>query len=77
MTFPRVVELDMNSRISCHVHINEMLVTEQDGFRKGMYIENATFKLTYSVFQSVNQNMCVRGIFCDLTKHFDHINHAS
>jgi len=63
--------------MSYHLHINKMLVTEQVGFRKGMCTENATFKVTYSVFKSVKQYMCVRGIFCDLTKHFNRINHAS
>jgi len=54
-----------------------MLVTEQVGFRKGLCTEIGAFKLTYSEFKSFNQNMCVRRIFCELTKHFDHINHAS
>ena len=69
--------MDINRRISYHLHINKMLATEQVGFRKGLCTENAAFKLTYSVFKSVNHNMCVRRIFCDLTKHFDCINHAS
>lgn len=68
--------MDMNHRISYHLHINKMLVTVQVGFRKGMCTKNATFKLTYSLFKSINQKMCVRGIFCDLTKHFDHVNHC-
>jgi hypothetical protein len=51
------------------------LVTEQQGFRKGISTENATFSLTDSVFTSINQKMHVRGIFCDLAKAFDCVNH--
>jgi hypothetical protein len=37
--------------------------------------ENAAFKLTDSVLKSINQKMHVGGIFCDLVKGFDCVNH--
>jgi hypothetical protein len=45
----------MHTRLSQHVHTNNTLVTEQYGFRKRISTENATFRLTDSVFQSINQ----------------------
>jgi hypothetical protein len=51
------------------------LVPEQHGFRKGISTEKAAFKLTDSVFKSLNQKINVGGIFCDLTKAFDCVNH--
>jgi hypothetical protein len=54
---------------------NNILVPEQFGFRKGISTENATFKLTDSVLKSLNQKMHVGGVFCDLAKAFDSVNH--
>jgi len=44
------------------------LVTEQNGFRKGISPENAVFRLADSVFKPVNQNMHVGGLACDMPK---------
>ena len=35
-----------NRRFSPHLHINNILVTEQYGFRKGISTENAAFRPT-------------------------------
>jgi hypothetical protein len=37
--------------------------------------EDAAFRPTYGVFKSIKQNMHVGGIFCDLAKAFDCVNH--
>jgi hypothetical protein len=52
-----------------------MFIPEQFGFRQGKSTENAAFKLTNSVLKSINQKMYVGGIFCDLAKAFDCVNH--
>jgi hypothetical protein len=57
------------------MHTNNILVPEQFGFRQGESTDNAAFKLTNSVLKSINQKMHVGGIFCDLTKPFDCVNH--
>jgi hypothetical protein len=51
------------------------LVTEQYGFRKGISTENPAFRLTGSVFKSINKKIHVGGIFCDFAKVFDCLNH--
>jgi hypothetical protein len=71
----KVFEKAMHSRLSQYLHTNNILVTEQHGFRKGISTEYATFRLTGSVFTSINQKMHVGGIFCDLAKAFDCVNH--
>jgi hypothetical protein len=48
-----------------------MLVPDQSGFRKGIFTENAAFKLRDSVLKSINQKMYVGGIFWGLAKTFD------
>jgi len=67
----KVFEKTMHSRWSQHLHTNNILVTEERGFRKGISTENAAFRLIDSVFKSVNKEMHVRGIFYDLSKTFD------
>jgi hypothetical protein len=49
---------------------NNILVSEEFGFRKGISTENTAFKLIDRVLKSVNQKMHVGGIFCDLGKSF-------
>jgi hypothetical protein len=65
----------MYSRLSHYLQTNNILVLEQFGFRKGVSTENAAFKLTCNVFKSINQKTHVGGIFCDLAKAFDCVNH--
>jgi hypothetical protein len=73
--FSKVFEKAMHSRLSHHLYTNHILVPEQHAFRKGMSTEDAAFKLTDSVFRSLNQKLYVGGIFCELSKAFDCVNH--
>jgi hypothetical protein len=77
MVFCKVLEKAMHSKLSQHFHTNNILVTEQCGFREGISTEDAAFRLTDSVFKSINQKMHVGGIFYDLAKAFDCLNHES
>jgi hypothetical protein len=52
-----------------------MVIQQQFGFTKGISTENTTFKLTFSILKPINQKMHVGGIFCDLAKAFDCVNH--
>ena len=65
----------MHSRLGKRLHSDGALVTEQFSFRKGISTEDAAFKLTVSVFISINQKINVGGIFCDLVKAFDCVNY--
>jgi len=53
------------------------LTTEQFGLKKGVHIEDAVFSLTNNIIISLNQRQQVGGIFCDLTKAFDCVNHTA
>jgi hypothetical protein len=66
--FSKVFEKAMHNRLSHHLHTNNILVSEQHGFRKGISTENAAFRLTDSVSKSINQKMHVAGIFCDFQR---------
>jgi hypothetical protein len=57
------------------MHTTNLLVPEQFGFRQGGSTGNAAFKLTDRVLKCVKQKMHVGGIFYDLAKAFDSVNH--
>jgi hypothetical protein len=63
--FSEVFEKVMHSRLHHHLNITNILVPEQHAFRKGMSTEDAAFRLTDSLFKSLNQKLHVGGIFCD------------
>ena len=65
----------MFKRLEQHLESNHILAAEQFGFRKGISIENAIFTVTNNVLTELNQRHQVGGIFCDLTKAFDCVNH--
>jgi retron-type reverse transcriptase len=62
-------------RLSKHVINNAILSGEQYGFRNSSSTEKATFKLLNYILHALNNKAHVGGIFCDLKKAFDCINH--
>jgi len=44
-------------------------------FRLGLWIDNATYKLTTEILNVINNKLLVGGIFCDLEKAYDCVNH--
>ena len=65
----------MHSRLSQHLHTNNILVTEQYGFSKGISTEDVAFRLVDITFKSINQKIQIEGIFCALPKASDCVNH--
>jgi hypothetical protein len=72
----KVFEKTMYNRLDHHLQIHKILATEQYGFRKGMSTEHATYRLTHILLKAWNNKMHVGGIFCDLAKAFDCVNHG-
>ena len=70
-----LIEKAVHSRLSQYLHTKNILVTEQYGCSKGISSEDAVFRLTDSVLKFVNPKKYVGGIFCDLAKAFDCVNH--
>jgi hypothetical protein len=65
----------MCSRLNHHLSINNILATEQCGFRKDQSTEHAAYTLINRFLQVWNSKLQVFGIFCDLTKALDCVNH--
>jgi hypothetical protein len=58
-----------------HINWNNILATEQYGFRNNSSTEKAFFKLINEILLALNNKLTVGGIFCDLEKAFDSVNH--
>jgi hypothetical protein len=59
----------------CHLNNNNILVNEQFGFREKLSTEMATCTLLNKELLSLERKNFVGGLFCDLHKAFDCINH--
>jgi exonuclease III len=73
--FSKVIEKVIYKRLSQHLHINNILVDEQFGFRKGSSTEMATFQFLNKVLTSLDEKSYVGSLLCDLQKAFDCVNH--
>jgi hypothetical protein len=73
--FAKIVEKTMYSRLNQHLIINNVLATEQYGFRKDRSTEHAAYTLINGILQAWKNKLKVAVIFCDLAKAFDCVNH--
>jgi hypothetical protein len=65
----------MHNRLLKHLNENNILSKHQFGFKENKGTENAIFSLIARILDSLNKKMQVCGIFCDLQKAFDCVNH--
>jgi hypothetical protein len=70
-SFPKIFETVMLTRISTHFSKHNMLSSVQYGFRTELRTDDALYKLTTEILNSMNSKLAVGGIFCDLEKAFD------
>jgi hypothetical protein len=70
-----VFEKIIYDRLLDHIEVNNILATEQFGFRPCSSTENASYRLMDEILKSLNNRLMVGGIFCDLQKAFDCVNH--
>ena len=75
-SFSKIVEKLIYVRLQKHIDTNDILCTEQYGFRSKHSIEQATFSLINNIQTAMNENQKVGGISCDIRKAFDCVNHT-
>ena len=73
--FSKILEKTMYSRLNQQISINNLLVMEEYGCRKDWSTEHAAYTLINGILQAWNSKLQVVGIFCDLTKALDCVNH--
>jgi hypothetical protein len=66
-SFAKIFEILIYCRLNQHMLINNVVVPEQFGFRKGLSINNATYKFLETICQAWNKKSHIASIFCDLT----------
>jgi len=73
-SFSKLFEEVMQTRLLKHPIDHNILSKEQYGFRTKPNTDNATYLLTNEILHVLN-NLLIGGIFCDLEKAFDCVNH--
>jgi len=74
-SFSKIFEKLIYARLHAHFDMNNILVQEQYGFWIHSSTEQAAFTLINSILTAMNNNRIVGGIFCDLKKAFNCVNH--
>jgi len=74
--FSQILEKAIYNRLLDHLNKNAILNEYQYGFRSEMSTENASHTLLTEILTALNCKQKVGGIFCDLHKAFDCINHT-
>ena len=75
MSFSTIFEKIIFNRLCNHVN-NNILAHEQYGFINNSSTETASYNLINNILEAFENKSTVGGIFCDLTKAFDCINHT-
>lgn len=71
----KIFEKIMYSRVVSHICKNDILSKCQFGFQKGLSTDHAIYTFTDLIVNSLNNGKRPIGIFCDLSKAFDCVNH--
>ena len=75
-SFSKIFEKVIFNRLRDHVNNYNILAQEQYGFRNNLSTEATSFNLLKNVLEALNNKSMVGGIFCDLSKAFDCVNHT-
>jgi hypothetical protein len=75
LSFSKIVEKVMYARLLTHLSKYNILSSEQYGFQKNTTTKNATFTLINKILTAMNNKSRAAGIFCDIKKAFDCVNH--
>jgi hypothetical protein len=74
-SFSKVLEKALYNRLIEYLNNNNILNTQQSGFRKNLATEDAIFRLIHEILNALNSKIMVGSIFFDLAKAFDSVNH--
>jgi len=74
--FSKVLENVLYNRLMDYLNSNNLLHSQQFGFRKRLSTDDAIFKLTHKILNALNNKVMVGSIFFDLAKAFDSVNHS-
>ena len=73
-SFSKIFEKVIYNKLLQHAQVN-IITMDQYGFINNSSTELAMFKLTNQILTNINKKDAVCGIFCDVSKAFDTLNH--
>lgn len=73
--FSKIIEKVMYNRLVSFLEFNNIFTNSQFGFRKGRGINDALVKFTESILNAIDKKEQSVGLFLDLSKAFDMVNH--
>jgi len=74
-SFSKIIEKIIYSRLYSYLNDNNILVDDHYGFREKLSTEKATYTPLNNVLSSLDRRNLVGGLFCNIQKAFDCINH--
>ena len=75
LCFPKILERIMYNRLYSYLNDNNLFFQKQFGFREGHSTNHALIELINSINDSFNQSKYTLGVFIDLSKAFDTVDH--
>ena len=73
--FSKIYEKIMKKKLINFLNSTGFFSKKQYGFRKGMNTENALVNFMTDIYNAVNSNKCISGLFLDIKKAFDTVEH--
>lgn len=74
-SFSKILEKVMFKRLYGHFHENKLFFTSQYGFRQNHSTELAVTEFQDTIIKNIQKKLCSIGIFLDLSKAFDTLQH--
>lgn len=74
-SFSKVFEITMCTRVISFLDHHKIIATNQHGFQRGRSTTTAIFSFVEKILKSVDEGRLALGIFLDLSKAFDCVNH--
>jgi retron-type reverse transcriptase len=72
-SFSKIFEKLILTGLYKHLYTNGILA--KYGFRNNSSTENAAYNVTDEITKTINDRRSIGGLFCDLEKAFDCVNH--